>query len=60
MGQPAAGFQRTDYGGYAERINERMAKESLIDFEKQYPGVTNTDNVNDIIRNLKKRKEQER
>lgn len=42
------------------RINERMAKESLIDFEKQYPGVTNTDNVNDIIRNLKKRKEQER
>lgn len=42
------------------RNNERMAKESLIDFEKKYPGVTNTDNVNDIIRNLKKRKEQER
>jgi len=42
------------------RNNERMVKESLIDFEKKYPGVTNTDNVNDIIRNLKKRKEQER
>lgn len=42
------------------RSNEKIAKESLIDFEKRYPGVTNTDNVNDIIRNLKKRKEQER
>lgn len=42
------------------RNNERIAKESLIDFEKKYPGVTNTDNVNDIIRNLKERKEQER
>ena len=40
------------------RSNERIAKESLLDFEKTYPGVTNTDNVNDIIRNLKKRKEQ--
>lgn len=42
------------------RDTEKIAKESLIDFEKKYPGVTNTDNVNDIIRNLKKRKEQER
>ena len=42
------------------RINERIAKESLINFEKQYPGVTNADNVNDIIRNLKNRKEKER
>ena len=41
------------------RSHEKMAKESLIDFEKKYPGVTNMDNVNDIIRNLKKRKEQE-
>ena len=40
------------------RRNERIAKESLLDFEKTYPGVANTDNVNDIIRNLKKRKEQ--
>lgn len=42
------------------RSNEKSAKESLIDFEKKYPGVTNTDNVNDIIKNLKKRKERER
>ena len=41
------------------RSHEKMEKESLIDFEKKYPGVTNMDNVNDIIRNLKKRKEQE-
>lgn len=40
------------------RSNERIAKESLLDFEKTYPSVANTDNVNDIIRNLKKRKEQ--
>ena len=42
------------------RNNERMTKETLIDFEQKYTGVTNTDNVNDIIRNLKKRKKQER
>lgn len=42
------------------RSNETMAKESLIDFEKQYPGVTNTDNVNDIIRDLQNRKEKNR
>ena len=42
------------------RSNEKIAKESLLDFEKAYPGVVNTDNVKDIIRNLKKRKEQER
>ena len=29
----------------------------FIDFEKKYPGVTNVDNVNDIIKGLKKRKE---
>ena len=42
------------------RSNEKIAKESLLDFEETYPGVVNTDNVKDIIRNLKKRKEQER
>ena len=31
----------------------------LLEAKKKYPGVTNMDNVNDIIRNLKKRKEQE-
>ena len=28
-------------------------KSGLVDFEKWYPGVTNTDNVNDIIIVLK-------
>lgn len=37
---------------------ERTAKESLIDFEKKYPGVANADNVNDIIKDLKKRKRE--
>ncbi len=37
--------------------NEIKAKESLLDFEKKYPGVTNTNNANDIIESLKKRKE---
>ncbi len=41
------------------RISERAAKESLIHFEQKYPGVTNSDNANDIIQNLKKRKERE-
>lgn len=31
-------------------------KEALIGFEQQYPGVTTTDNVNDIIEALNKRK----
>lgn len=39
------------------RNNEIAAKEALIDFEKDYPGATNTDNVSDIIKELKKRKE---
>ncbi len=38
--------------------SEKTVKESLIAFEKNYPGVTNTDNINDIINNLKKRKEK--
>ncbi len=41
------------------RSTEKSTKESLIQFEQKYPGVTNTDNVNDIIRILKKRKEHE-
>ncbi len=38
------------------RNMEKSTKESLIDFQQKYPNVVNTDNVNDIIRNLKKRK----
>ena len=35
---------------------EKETKESLIDFEQKYPGVTNEANVNDIIKSLKERK----
>lgn len=38
--------------------NEKRTKESLIEFEKSYPDVVNTDNVNDIIQQLKIRKTQ--
>ena len=38
------------------RNTEKMVKESLVDFEKRYPGTTNTDNINDIIAGLNKRK----
>lgn len=42
------------------RSTEKAAKEALVDFEKKYPGATNTDNVNDIIKSLKRRREMER
>ena len=35
---------------------EKEAKESLVEFEKEYPDVVNVDNVNEIILNLRKRK----
>lgn len=38
------------------RVNEISAKESLIDFEQNYPNIVTTDNVNDIIRQLQERK----
>ncbi len=41
------------------RSNELAAKESLVDFERTYPNVINTDNVSDIIRELKMRRGQE-
>lgn len=34
---------------------ESKAKELLVDFEKNYPGVTNTENVNTVLTNLKKK-----
>lgn len=44
------------------RSAEKSAGELLLGFEQKYPGVTNINNVNDIIHSLKKRKdcEQER
>ncbi len=38
------------------RANELSTKESLIEFETTYPNVVNTDNVNDIIKQLQARK----
>lgn len=41
---------------YAEiSAEESKAKGLLINFEQDYPGVTNTANVNDILKNLKKK-----
>lgn len=37
---------------YAE---EKHSKELLVKFEQDYPGIVNTENVNDILRNLKKK-----
>lgn len=46
---------------YAEiSAEETKTKGLLINFEQDYPGVTNTANVNDILKNLKKKKEIER
>lgn len=46
---------------YAEiSAEESKAKGLLINFEQDYPGVANTANVNDILKNLKKKKEYER
>ena len=49
-------------GNYEEIISsvieeEKNAKELLVDFEQDYPNVTNQANVNDILANLKKRKD---
>lgn len=36
-------------------VEENKAKDLLINFEQDYPGVANTANVNDILMNLKKK-----
>lgn len=41
------------------RSTEVAAKESLVAFEKKYPGVTNVDNVNDIIQELMNRRDSQ-
>lgn len=38
---------------------EKLSKSTLIQFEKDYPGVTNKENAADILRNLKQRKKAE-
>ena len=42
------------------REQERLAKESLLEFEQEYPGAAKEENVEDILRALKKEKEQEK
>jgi hypothetical protein len=41
------------------RSEEKAGKEALVDFEKNHPGVTNEDNVNDILKQLKARRKKE-
>ena len=36
------------------RNQERAAKEALVNFEKDYPGIVNEDNVNSIVESLRK------
>ncbi|WP_044973669.1 DUF6036 family nucleotidyltransferase [Ruminococcus sp. HUN007] len=41
------------------RNMESENKDILLDFQDEYPGVTNTDNINDIIAAVRKKKESE-
>jgi hypothetical protein len=41
------------------RSEEKAGKEALVDFEKNHPGVTNEDNVTDILKQLKARRKKE-
>lgn len=44
---------------YAEVLaNEREFRDVLIEFQKDYPGVTNASNANDIIQSLKERQKK--
>lgn len=53
-------IQETDYEKLYDkyRDSEKDSKESLIEFEEKYPGVTNRDNVNDIINMLRDRRKK--
>lgn len=41
------------------RQNEKDAKVDLIDFEEKYPGALKTDNVDDVLQNLRARKRRD-
>ena len=41
------------------RQNEQDAKADLIDFEEKYPGALKTDNVDDVLQNLRARKRRD-
>ena len=41
------------------REEEKNSKERLIEFEKDYPGVAKEDNIGEILKNLKARKQRD-
>lgn len=41
------------------REEEKNSKETLIEFEKDYPGVAKEDNIGEILKNLKARKQRD-
>lgn len=51
---------KTGEGYQIYREQERLAKESLLEFEQEYPGAAKEENVEDILRALKKKKGQEK
>ena len=55
-GDMASGDLETMYQQY--RKEEQDSKNVLLDFEKQYPGVTTEDNIEDILKAAKARKKQ--
>lgn len=49
-----------ELGKEYRRLNGKsMPAEILLQFQEDYPGVTNTDNVDNILTQLKKRKSQQ-
>lgn len=55
-------FKDADYEALYNkyRIDEKVTKETLQEFEEKYPGVTTRDNVNDILSILKNKKKDEK
>ena len=43
----------------AVRNEEKRSKDLLIQFEADYPGITNTENADTILDTLKRKKKQE-
>ena len=41
------------------REEEKNSKETLIEFEKDYPGVAKEDNIGEILKNLKARTQRD-
>ena len=39
--------------------SERNAREQLVEFQENYPGVLKGENVNDVLQNLRARREKD-